>query len=83
MIEIAEHDEDASALLAESVFNGYAHVVESDVRGARRTRVARLDGLSLDARSTLDQNDCKAVLRLAADGKVISERPVGDPFFGA
>ena len=44
VVEVAEHDEDAAALLAQGVLDGHLDLVEGDVCGACRRGVGGLDG---------------------------------------
>ena len=62
VIKVAEHDEDASALLAESVLHRNLDVVEGDVCCSSRRGVRSLDRLRLDSRATLDEKDGESVL---------------------
>jgi hypothetical protein len=59
---VPKHNKYSPTFWAERVLNRHLDVFKGDVCSARRSRVARLDRLSLNAFTTLDQDDSKAIL---------------------
>jgi hypothetical protein len=63
VVEVAEHHENTTTFLSESVLDGYADIIECDVGGTGGRGVGSLDRLCLYAFSTLDKEDGKAALQ--------------------
>ena len=79
VIEVAENDENSSALRAERVLHGHLDVLEGDVGSTRGGRVRGLDRLCLNTLPALNENDSKALVRLAANCEAMSRSSANVP----
>lgn len=83
VVEIAQDDMDSLVLLPEQILDRDLDVIKSDIGSARGRGVRCLDGLGLDAFTTLDEEHTKALASVDAGNEIVAEDTVGDPLLGS
>ena len=71
-----KNNENTSSLFSQGIPYWHSDVIECDVSSTSCRRITGLDLLGLDTRATLDENNCEAILSLAANSKVVGKAKI-------